>query len=175
MSPSLVLLIDNSEETFFKNIGTVLLKNLLNEDYEVRQNVLQVVHTMSLYSQTSKYMRLNHISTNSCNDIIFEKMFSNNKLKSVFSDLLTKINFNGKPNHTILEIPAFKDVLLNSNFAEIVFAVAVDDVNNSVKASALRCLQTMLQIDDIRRRILNITNIYVRKNLKTLHMLLPNL
>lgn len=41
------------------------------------------------------------------------------------------------------------------------FSVVVNDIDSSVKTAALKCLGQMLQVDQIREDVLNITNISV--------------
>lgn len=52
--------------------------------------------------------------------------------------------------------------MLKNNFPYTVFTIATNDEDKSVKVAALRCLQQMVEVDDIRRNIISIPYVYVR-------------
>lgn len=55
MSPTLILLVDDSKETLIDNIGSMLLVKLIHSDGEVRKYALDVIYTIASNAKTSEY------------------------------------------------------------------------------------------------------------------------
>lgn len=54
MSPTLVLLVDDSEVTLMNNIGSMLAEKLLHQDEDVRRNAVEIINTIATSSIRSK-------------------------------------------------------------------------------------------------------------------------
>lgn len=54
MSPNLALLVDRTSDSSMDSLGTLLVGKLHDMDWEVRDSALEVLHTVSGISHSSK-------------------------------------------------------------------------------------------------------------------------
>lgn len=116
MSPNLVLLIDQTNDSSLNQLGPLLFKKLQDNHWEIRNGALQVLITISELSHSSK---------------------KKNDQKLYLHPLIYFFFF--------LEFFSFQDLLHKEKFSGLVLKLCEEDTQSVVRASALKCLQHMVK------------------------------
>lgn len=117
LAPNLALLMDKMEGSGMENLGPTIYKRLHDVSWEVRDSVLELLHSIVEISRESKF----------------------------FDDTISRLPMTNFVSLT-LEFPPFQRHILDNNICQIVEIVARNDSEPYVRASAFKVLASMIKI-----------------------------
>lgn len=138
LAPNLALLVDSLAGSDMQKLGPMILKRLHDNNWEIRDSVLELLASISSISVLSK-----------TKIAFYEILFIHRIIFHFFSFFVS------------IEFPAFQQHILENGLCPVVVQVAQNDAEPYVRASALKCLSQMVHVTLLWEHYLSSMNLIV--------------